>query len=192
MRKLGGFLTAISAVALVTASVAAANAGSTVLTLRGTQTIVNEQKGRYEMHGSLVGAWNVTAFTLHYAGADGKVVGSGKEMFVGCQDTDRNAACDAGEPKGTLRFRFIYWAQYKPGTKTLVNGQCVHPVIGGTGAFAKAKGVIHMTDRPSAGGVLTTYTGTLEASGMSASSAKAPPERTLQSVSRAVRGGCGR
>ena len=192
MRKLGGFATAISAVALVTASVAAAGAGSTVLTLRGTQTIVNEQKGRYEMHGSLVGAWNTTAFTLHYAGPDGQVVGSGKEMFVGCQDTDRNGTCDAGEPKGTLRFTFIYWAQYKPGTKTLVKGQCVHPVVGGTGAFAKAKGVIHMIDRPSPGGVLTTYTGTLDAPGMSASSATTPPERTPQSVSRVVRGGCGR
>ena len=192
MRKLGGFATAIAAVALVTASVAAAGAGSTVLTLRGTQTIVNEQKGQYEMHGSLVGAWNTTAFTLNYAGADGKVVGSGKEMFVGCRDTDRNGTCDAGEPKGTLRFSFIYWAQYKPGTKTLVKGQCVHPVIGGTGAFAKTKGVIHMSDRPSAGGVLTTYTGTLDVPGIAASSAKAPSERTPQSVSRAVPGGCGR
>ena len=192
MRTLAGFVTAICAVALVTASVAAAGAGSTVLTLRGTQTIVNEQKGRYEMHGSLVGAWNMTAFTLHYAGADGKVVGSGKEMFVGCRDTDRDGTCDVGEPKGTLRFSFVYWAQYKPGTKTLVKGQCVHPVIGGTGAFAKAKGVIHMTDRPSVGGVLTTYTGTLDVPGIAASSAKAPPERTPQSVSRVGRGGCGR
>jgi hypothetical protein len=74
----------------------------------------------------------------------------------------------------------------------LVKGQCVHPVIGGTGAFAKAKGVIHVTDRPSAGGVLTSYTGTLDVPGISASSAKAPPERTPQSVSRAVLGGCGR
>ena len=94
-------------------------------------------------------------------GADGQVVGSGKETFAGCHDTDRNGTCDAGEPKGTLRFSFVYWATYKPGTKTLVKGQCVHPVVGGTGAFAKAKGVIHMTDRPSKGGVLTTYTGTL-------------------------------
>jgi hypothetical protein len=49
-----------------------------------------------------------------------------------------------------------------------------------------------MTDRPSAGGVLTTYTGTLDVPGIAASSAKASPERTPQSVSRVVQGGCGR
>ena len=191
MKRLGGLVIMVTAVALTAVAVGAAGTGSTVLTVRGTQTVVDEQKGRYEMHGSLVGAWNTTAFTLNYAGADGQVVGSGKETFAGCHDTDRNGTCDAGEPKGTLRFSFIYWATYKPGTKTLVKGQCVHPVVGGTGAFAKAKGVIHMTDRPSKGGVLTTYTGTLDVPGISVSSATAPPERTVQSTSRVARGGCG-
>jgi hypothetical protein len=191
MKKLGGLVIVVTAVASAAVAVATAGTGATVLTVRGTQTVVDEQKGRYEMHGSLVGAWNTTAFTLNYAGADGQVVVSGKETFAGCHDADRNGACDPGEPKGTLRFSFIYWAAYKPGTKTLVKGQCVHPVVGGTGAFAKAKGVLHMTDRPSKGGVLTTYTGTLAGPGISVSSATAPPERTVQSTSRAARGGCG-
>ena len=191
MKRLGGLVIMVTAVALTAVAVGAAGTASTVLTVRGTQTVVDEQKGRYEMRGSLVGAWNTTAFTLNYAGADGQVVGSGKETFAGCHDTDRNGTCDPGEPKGTLRFSFIYWATYKPGTKTLVKGQCVHPVVGGTGAFAKAKGVIHMTDRPSKGGVLTTYTGTLAVPGISVSSETAQPERTVQSTSRVARGGCG-
>ena len=190
MKKLGGLVIVVVAIASTAVAVAAAGTGSTVLTVRGTQTIVDEQKGRYAMHGSLVGAWNTTAFTLNYAGADGQVVGSGKETFAGCHDTDRNGSCDAGEPKGTLRFSFIYWGTYKPGTKTLVKGQCVHPVVGGTGAFSKAKGVIHMTDRPSKGGVVTTYTGTLDVPGLPASSTSAPSERTPQSVS-SVAGVCG-
>jgi hypothetical protein len=191
MKRLGGLVLMVTAVASTAAAVGAAGTSPAVLTVRGTQTIVDEQKGRYEMHGTLVGAWNTTAFTLNYAGADGQVVASGKETFAGCHDTDRNGTCDSGEPKGTLRFSFIYWATYKPGTRTLVKGQCVHPVVGGTGAFAKAKGVIHMTDRPSKGGVVTTYTGTLEVPGLSVSSATAPRERTVQSASRVARGGCG-
>lgn len=190
MKKLGGLMIAVVGIASTVVAVAAAATGSTVLTVRGTQTIVDEQKGRYAMHGSLVGAWSTTAFTLNYAGADGQVVGSGKETFAGCHDTDRNGSCDAGEPKGTLRFSFVYWGTYKPGTKTLVKGQCVHPVVGGTGAFSKAKGVIHMTDRPSKGGVLTTYTGTLDVPGLPASSTPAPSQRTPQSVS-SVAGVCG-
>ena len=61
MKRLGGLVIMVSAVALTAVAVGAAGAGSTVLTVRGTQTVVDEQKGRYEMHGSLVGAWNTTA-----------------------------------------------------------------------------------------------------------------------------------
>jgi hypothetical protein len=192
MRRIGGLVTTIAAVAAVTVAAASAGTGSTVLTLHGTQTVVDEQKGRYAMHGSLIGAWSTTAFTLNYAGADGQVVVSGKETFAGCHDTDHSGVCDTGEPKGTLRFGFVYWGQYKPGTKTLVKGQCVHPVVGGTGAFAKAKGVVHMTDRPSKGGVVTTYTGTLDAPGISARPRADAAARAPQSVTRGGRGGCGR
>lgn len=163
--KAFGRLAAVVSVCLAVlaiVSLAASAASSRPLVVRGTQTVVDEPTGRFQMHGSLVGSWNTTAFTLHYAGADGQLVGSGKETFRGCHDTDRSGACDDGEPAGTLRFTFAYWATYKPGTEDLVRGQCIHPVVGGTGAFAGAKGVIHMTDRPSKRGVLTTYAGTLD------------------------------
>ena len=173
----------------VTASMSAAAAGGTpVVRVKGTQTIVNEAKGQYEMHGSLVGKWNTTAFTLHYAGAEGDVAATGKEIFIGCQDTDGSGTCDPAEPKGTMRFTFVYWANYKPGTETLIKGQCVHPVIGGTGSFKAAKGVLIFKDTPKGKEVLTTYTGVLELKA-AARSAGAPASRSL--ASRASRPACG-
>ena len=114
----------------------------------------------------------MTAFTLRYAGADGKVVGSGKEMFVGCRDTDRNGTLRRRRAEGDASVQLRLLGAVQAGHQDARQGQCVHPVIGGTGTFAKAKGVIHMTDRPSAGGVLTTYTGTLDVPGIAASSAR--------------------
>ncbi len=157
--------------------------------LKGKQTVVDQQKGMFRMTGSLVGDWNMTAFKVEYGDTDGRFVGSGKELFKGCHDTDRSGACDSGEPSGTLRFTFVYWASYKPGTETLVKGQCVHPVVGGTGAFAKAKGVVHMVDTPTKAGVRTTYTGALTVPGISTASAQPSAERELASR---VKGGCGR
>src|SRR5262245_54267315 len=154
-----------SVIAAATASLVvtggAAAGGAAPITVKGIQTVVNESQGKYEMHGDLVGRWNTTAFTTNYAGADGQFVGSGKELFTGCRDADRSGACDVGEPAGTIRFSFVYWATYDPKTKALVKGQCVHPVLGGTGAFAGVKGVVHMKDAPTAAGPRTTYTGTL-------------------------------
>jgi len=152
---------AVAALAAV-ATAAATAAGPALITVKGTQTTVNESKGMYAMHGDLVGSWRTTAFTTNFQGSNGQFVGSGKESFSGCRDADSSGGCDNGEPKGTIRFSFVYWASFDPKTKALVRGQCVHPVLGGTGAFAGVKGVIHMKDTPTASGaVRTTYTGTL-------------------------------
>ena len=164
----GVILAAALLVAAVWASTAAAGAAPPV-TVKGTQTVVNESKGRYTAQGDILGTWNITAFTTHYQGSEGQFVGSGKELFAGCRDVDRSGACDTGEPKGTIRFTFIYWATLDPKTQSLVKGQCVHPVLGGTGAFAGVKGIIHMTDSPTSSGVRTSYTGTLRYSGTTAS-----------------------
>ncbi len=180
---------AVAALAVVAAAGATA-AGPALITVKGTQTVVNESKGIYAMQGDLVGSWRMTAFTTNFQGSDGQFVGSGKELFSGCRDADRNGACDNGEPKGTIRFSFVYWATFDPKTKALVRGQCVHPVLGGTGAFAGAKGVIHMTDRPTASGaVRTTYTGTLVYDAASTASASAPTTRAL--AARAASQTCG-
>lgn len=187
-------LVVVSVIALAAVTGAASAATGVPLTVKGTQTIVDEKQGRFTLHGDLVGSWNTMAFTLHYAGADGQVVGGGKELFTGCADSNRNGACDAGEPKGTLRFTFIFWSQYKPGTETLVRGQCVHPIVGGTGAFAKAKGVLHFVDRPSGSGVKTTYRGTVElAKAPSAARTEQASTRASRtsSATRSSRGACG-
>ena len=133
MRTLGRLTTLATAcaAALVLVSLSTAAEAPKPLVLKGAQTVVDQQKGMFRMTGSLVGDWNTTAFKVEYGDTDGRFVGSGKELFKGCYDTDRSGVCDTGEPSGTLRFTFIYWATYKPGTETLVKGQCIHPVVGG-------------------------------------------------------------
>jgi hypothetical protein len=186
--KVGAAILAAASLA-ATASAAAATNGAAPITVRGTQTIVNEAKGKFAMQGDLLGSWNVTAFTTNYQGSDGQFVGSGKELFRGCRDVDRNGACDTGEPKGTIRFSFIYWASYKPNTTQLIKGECVHPVLSGTGDFAGAKGIIHMVDRPTAGGVKTTYKGTLTYPGSSSAATSSLVAREL--AGRAAPASCG-
>ena len=177
-RMRGMILAAVVLVAAVWASTVAAGAAPPV-TVKGTQTVVNESKGRYTVQGDLLGTWNITAFTTHYQGSEGQFVGSGKELFAGCRDVDRNGACDTGEPKGTIRFTFIYWATLDPKTQALVKGQCVHPVLGGTGAFAGVKGIVHMTDSPTTSGVRTSYRGTLQYGGATAASTSSRATRDL-------------
>ena len=169
----------VAAAALVLCASTAVASGATPVNVKGTQTIVNESKGMYAMHGDLLGSWLTTAFTTNYQGADGQFVGSGKELFTGCRDADRSGACDAGEPKGTIRFTFVYWASFDAKTHALVRGQCVHPILGGTGAFAGIRGVIHMTDTPTSSGIRTTYVGSLTYGAPTPASARDAPARGL-------------
>ncbi len=159
-KRLRYLVCALVGAAAVTAGVASAGSAAKPVKVTGTQTVVNEKKGIYDMHGSLVGRWTITALTPRYEGSS-EFAATGTERFDGCHDTDASGTCDASEPSGTMRFTFMYWASFDPNGK-LVKGQCVHPVAGGTGAFAKAKGLIVMHDRPTATGVRTTYAGTLE------------------------------
>ncbi len=191
MRQLARMAVAVITVAgaFAASTAMAASSGDGPVALKGEQTIVDESQGKYLMSGSLVGTWNMTAFALHYEGVDGQVAGSGKETFSGCQDADGSGACEAGEPTGTLRFTFVYWATYNPKTKALVKGECVHPIVGGTGNFAKAKGMIHMWDRPSGKTVRTTYTGALQYAAPSTASRTSGSPRSL--ASRGGPAGCG-
>ena len=149
---------ALGAAALVAAAPAAA---TTTTSLSGTQTVVNEKKGIYEMHGSLVGTWYNTSFVPRYKSAS-PFVATGTEKFVGCIDSDRSAACDAGEPSGTLKLTFVYWGDYDPKTQALLRAACVHPIVGGTGSFAKASGVLFMKDTRVGKTIRTTYHGKLD------------------------------
>ena len=99
-----GSAVAVLAGLTVAVFVSAAPAGpgkeAPAVKIKGTQTIVNEQKGMYEVHGSLLGSWNVTAFTERYASAT-EYSGTGRERFEGCHDANRNGACEAEEPAGS-------------------------------------------------------------------------------------------
>jgi hypothetical protein len=171
------------ALAILSAVVVASAATAGTIKVSGTQVVIDENAGAYEMHGSLVGTWNVTAYTEHYK-TPSTYAASGKEKFVGCIDTDRSGACDPGEPAGTMSFTFVYWATFNPATKGLVRGACVHPVIGATGDLAAAKGVIFMKDTPVGDSVRTTYTGTL-----TVASVRTPAGRTLAVRAPATCGG---
>src|SRR5262245_33568277 len=88
---------ALAAACLATAATAAAD--PTTVTVRGTQVPVDPDAGTYTMTGSLVGRWRITAFTVRYADAT-QFVGTGRERFVGCLDSNRNGTCNRSEPAG--------------------------------------------------------------------------------------------
>jgi len=158
----------VAAVLSVAATVA--TAGSTrTFKLRGNSFVVDEEKGISRTDGSLIGTWQTTSFTTiaegltQTAGVDGppyQYASAGTELFTGCHDRNANKRCEAAE-KGTLRFTFAFWGTFDPATGALIKAQCQHPVIGGTGAFKQARGVVYMSDRPTASGVVTVYSGTL-------------------------------
>ena len=154
----------VSAIAAAAAALTvAAPAGAVTVPISGTQTVVDENAGTYKMHGSLVGDWAITTFDV----LDTAPVlhAKGTERFVGCLDRGRDGSCNR-DPSGTLRFTIDYWALLDPpGSQNLVWGACLHPVTGGIGAFAGARGVIVMADTPTASGVSTSYIGNLTLAG---------------------------
>jgi len=132
-----------------------ASAKTTTVPVSGTQTVVDEDAGTYKMSGSLIGDWQFTSFTEIATSPIYRAKGT--ELFSGCLDVRRDGTC-TGDPSGTLRFRFKYWAQFDD-EGALVWGSCLHPITGGTGAFAGATGVLSMVDTPTPQGVSTAYIG---------------------------------
>jgi hypothetical protein len=119
----------------------------------GTQTVVDDDAGTFRMAGDLVGAWRITAFKP--LGTEPFLAARGRELFRGCLDRGHDGDC-AGDPSGKLRLKFRYWALFAPGG-ALRAGACWHPIIGGTGAFKHARGVIQMLDVPKEGGGVETH-----------------------------------
>ena len=130
----------------------------TTLFVDGTQTQVSENL--YESHGGLLGDFWILTFVPLYE-SESLVIGTGSERFEGCVDLDLDAACEASEPSGELRFDYIQWATFDPATGVLVEGNCVHPITGGSGGFEGARGLVTMHDVMENGDVLTTYEGTV-------------------------------
>jgi hypothetical protein len=143
------------AAAATLALAGSASATTATYQVSGKQTVVDEAAGTYKMQGGLIGDWAITSFTEIAKAPLFKAKGT--ELFVGCLDVRRDGSC-TGDPAGRLRFSFRYWAQFDA-QGGLVWGSCVHPITGGTGAFAGATGVLAMVDSPTAQGVSTSYIG---------------------------------
>jgi hypothetical protein len=140
-------------------SQAAAGNGRAVVTVHGTQVPVDPDNGAYRMRGDLVGRWTVlTGKVLHQSPT--LIVLSGKERFRGCLDENHDKRCGTGDAAGAMSFAYLYWASFDH-DGNLIRGQCVHPVTGGTRAFAGARGVLRMFDTPTGDAVRTTYRGRL-------------------------------
>jgi hypothetical protein len=125
------------------------------------------------MHGTLVGTWFTTSFIPTYDSPT-LFAAKGTERFVGCVDSNRNRTCNASEPQGTLRFAFIYWANFDAATGAFKHAQCVHPVTRGTGSFAGATGLLLMDDHVHGGEVKTNYHGEIQFAGGGSASQSVP------------------
>jgi hypothetical protein len=109
------------------------------------------------MTGGLIGCWyedpggtttksQVTAsglYLYHF---------SGPEHFTGCLDADGDGQCSFDDPSGTLYFTYTFTAQFEAAPPfNEIRGRCHHPVVGSSGDFAGATGVINFKDDVSNG-----------------------------------------
>jgi hypothetical protein len=109
------------------------------------------------MRGDFVGRWKITSF--EEVTTSPLYSAKGTERFRGCIDRRRDRSCK-GDPAGTLSFTFLYWALFESSDPdSLVWGACWHPVVSGTGDFARAEGVLVMADTPKGKAVKTRYIG---------------------------------
>ena len=154
------FVVAGTLVAAATAATAApaATGEPTTLQVEGTQTQVSADL--YESYGGLLGDFWILSFDPLYE-SDSLVIGTGDERFAGCVDVDLDEVCAEGEPSGELFFDYVPWTTFDPSTGALVEGNCTHPITGGTDGFQGARGLVTMHDVPVAGEVETTYEGTV-------------------------------
>jgi hypothetical protein len=129
----------------------------------GEQIVEDPSTGQGRVTGGLLGDFDlVNAKDL---ASKPLIRARGRESFQGCIDRGLDGSCQ-GDPTGTLRFRFLYWAQAGQTPDALVWGSCWHPVTGGTGDFRGARGVLTMVDSPQPDGtVRTDYIGTITTAG---------------------------
>lgn len=137
---------------------AARSGNSRTVHVAGRQIPVDTDEGLYEMRGSLVGDWHyIPREVLHDKPT--LYVESGVEVFNGCIDRHpRDGKCTSRDHRGEMHLAFLYWASFDRGGD-LIKGRCVHPITGGKGAFAGARGLLRMVDKPVRDQVKTTYRG---------------------------------
>jgi hypothetical protein len=162
-----------------TATLALASpAGAATYEVAGKQTTIDAEAGTAKMSGDLRGQWTINSFEL--VSLDPYVEGKGTESFTGCIDRRGDRSC-AGDPSGTLTFEYRFWGLYEsPDPASQVWGACWHPVVGGTGAFAGAQGVLTFVDSPTRAGLSTRYIGsiTLKRAGSSRKASASAARRT--------------
>jgi hypothetical protein len=139
------------AVSCAVAAVATAGAATGTVQVSGVQTPVDQAAGTYLMSGDLVGWWYTTSIASVRVHPAGTVQTSGTEQFVGCLDADRDGACAADEPTGTLDFVFSFTGKYDTLTYAEVHGRCHHEITGGAGDFSGASGSLDFKDDPATG-----------------------------------------
>jgi hypothetical protein len=153
-------LVATAAAALAAAAPASAKTsrpGAKTYTVSGRQTAIDADAGTYRMAGRLVGMWRT--LSSETTAESPLYEAKGTERFRGCLDRGRDGSC-AGDPSGTLTFRFLLWAKNDPNDpSSLIWGACWHPIVEGTGDFAGADGVLTFVDTQRHDGVRTAYIG---------------------------------
>ena len=126
------------------------------------QFIPIDDVGTYRVTGDLMGTW-YTRTTDTYYQWDAMFIQKGVERFEGCLDLNRNRRCD-GDQKGQFGANYVYilLAPINPQPGRPVKGECMHPVTGGSGAFAGLRGLITVHEKPvGKSGVVSTYQGDL-------------------------------
>ncbi|MET1006115.1 MAG: hypothetical protein ABWX96_11225 [Propionibacteriaceae bacterium] len=107
---------------------------------------VDLENGIYDVKGELIGTWTFPpAETSTYYQSSTRLYQKGTEYFDGCLNTDGDDKCDRSEPSGRWRSDYIYWASLDRGGR-LIEGGCIHPLNGGSGAFTGVRGLLQMTD----------------------------------------------
>lgn len=90
-----------------------------------------------DFSGNLVGCWYTYVATSRF-NPSGTYVEQGTELFVGCLN---GSAC------GTFETVYTFTGRYTDATFTQeIHGRCEHRIVGGTGDFAGAMGVITFKD----------------------------------------------
>ena len=135
----GRLATALTTVALVAAlapSMALAGGGGATI-VRGIQHEYGScgvNGDGYLMTGSLEGCWWVDTFEVKPMPAQGTMLAHGVEHFTGW----------LGSNYGTFYTEYTYTAQFDGATE--LHGRCHHPITGGSGDFAGARGEMSFTD----------------------------------------------
>lgn len=90
----------------------------------------------YTVSGTFEGCWYVDTVKDEHFTPGGGYRSSGTETFIGCLGND----C------GRLFTTYVFTAKFRGDVE--VHGRCHHPIVGGTGAFEGATGVVNMHDLP--------------------------------------------